>query len=130
MLNRFLKLPAPALLLAFATSACGVFGADPVEVRVTNDSAVPFDQVSLFTADGIEEYSDLAAGASTPFITVSLAYRSATTQVVVGTDTARLQVIDFVGETPLDGARYSYALDVIGGPGDLQLTQTLRREGR
>jgi hypothetical protein len=60
---------------------------------------------------------------------VSSAYRSATTQVVLDGDTLRLQVIDYVGEEPLDAGRYTYVLSVFGvGTARPVLRQVLRQD--
>ena len=55
------------------------------------------------------------------------AYDYATAQVVTGVDTARLQVIDFVGETPLDGGRYTYVLAFFEG-NPTSLIQTFQKD--
>ncbi len=57
--------------------------------------------------------------ASTPeeslYVEVTKAYRIASAQVVVGQDTARIQVIDYVGESPLESGRYTYIFRVFEG---------------
>jgi hypothetical protein len=107
---------ALALGLGGMLAACGsvLGGEDPVQVRLENASTVTFETATLFSADGSHTFQDVAPGAMTPYVTVSMAYRSATTEVVIPGDTLRLQVIDFVGEEPLDPGRYTYVLSVIG----------------
>jgi hypothetical protein len=59
---------------------------------------------------------------------VEKAYRIASTWVVTGSDTVRLQVIDFVGEKPLNPGRYTYVLGFFeGNPTGLTLNLTKDR---
>jgi hypothetical protein len=104
------------LLLSLLSWGCGIIGPDsPVEVRVRNESDLTFDEgVIYFHMDSIT-FPGLQPGESTPYKEVERAYDYATAQVVTGADTARLQVIDFVGETPLDGGEYTYVLAFFEG---------------
>ena len=100
-----------------------------VMVRLVNASTVTMSRATLYTSEGPVTFENLEAGAAAPYISVTVAYRFATTEVVVASDTLRLQVIDFVGETPLDPGLYSYLLDVIDlGTPNPSLTQEFRRE--
>jgi hypothetical protein len=101
---------APALVV-FSVLACGFL--DPnetVEVRVMNGSEVLLDEGILHLPGDSIVFSGLQPGLSTPYQEVAQAYRIATVQVVVAQDTARLQVIDYVGETRLSPGRYTYVL--------------------
>lgn len=117
-------------ILVGALTGCGdAFGNGSVEVRVENASDVRYDEATLYTLDGPRTYADLAPGARSPYVSVSAAYRSATTQVVLDGDTLRLQVIDYVGEEPLDAGRYTYVLSVSGvGTAWPALRQVLRQD--
>jgi len=117
-------------ILVGALTGCGDgFGTGSVEVRVENASDVRYDEATLYTLDGPRTYVDLAPGARSPYVSVSAAYRSATTQVVLEDDTLRLQVIDYVGEEPLDAGRYTYVLSVSGvGTARPVLRQVLRQD--
>jgi len=101
----------PALLSAVLLLGCGAFGPDePVEVRVRNATAVTFDEGVLYLPGDSILFPGLKPGEATPYREVEKAYRIATNRVVSGTDTARLQVIDFVGERPLRPGRYTFVL--------------------
>ena len=117
-------------ILVGALAGCGgFFTPDAVEVRVENASDVWYDEATLYTLDGPRTYSDLAPGARSEYVSVSAAYRSVTTQVVLDGDTLRLQVIDYVGEDPLAAGRYTYVLTVSGvGTATPVLRQLLRRD--
>jgi hypothetical protein len=100
-----------ALILALFLGGCDILGLDdPVEIRVRNASSVTFDEGVLYSHSDSIVFVDLEAGRTTPYKEVERAYPIATTQVTTGPDTTRLQVIDFVGEKPLEPGRYTYAL--------------------
>lgn len=101
--------------VALLASGCGILdiGGD-VEVRVRNNSGVLLDEVTLLLPRETVTYSELAPSQSSPYVAVEKAYRIATVEVVAAQDTARLQVIDYVGETPLKAGRYTYVLLVFG----------------
>jgi hypothetical protein len=98
------------------------------EVRVENGSPLTFDAVSYWAGGNEVSHGALASGDSTPYVEANGAYGYTTTQVVVGADTVRLQVIDYVGETPLVSGRYSYVLRIEGQPGSRTLLQELRHD--
>lgn len=120
-----------ALFLGLTACACGLvdLGAGPVEVRLQNGSAgLTFSTATLFTTEGPLTYRDVGPGEFTPYVEVEKAYRIATTEVIVEADTLRLQVIDFVGEEPLEPGRYTYVLTVSDANGEHRLlTQELHR---
>ena len=119
-----------ALLLAATGFGCGVIDpAGPVEVRLQNASSFTFDEAALYTSEGEFTYTDVGPGEATPYVEVETAYRIATTQVVIDVDTFRLQVIDFVGEEPLDGGQYSYVISVLTfGNQPTSVTQEIRKD--
>jgi hypothetical protein len=120
------------LAMAFAgtVAACDdLSGTEDVEVRLENASPVTMSTATLYTSEGPQTFQDLGPGNATPYVPVTTAYRIATTEVVIQDDTLRLQVIDFVGEEPLPGGRYSYVLAVHGiGSAHLTLSQELRED--
>lgn len=98
-------------------SACGILSPDgTVEVRLENISRIQVDEVQLYLPDTTLTVRNFPPDSPTPYLEVRRAYRMATVQAVLGSDTARLQVIDFVMEAPLHRGRYSYLLDVFPGP--------------
>ena len=101
----------PVALLIF--TGCDTLGLDgSVSIRVRNDSNLTFEGGILYLVGDSILFPGLGPGQTTPYREVEKAYRFATTQVVTGSgiDTARLQVIDFVGEQPLDEGRYTFSL--------------------
>ena len=106
------------LLAAFAAvvSGCGILDRDgEVEVRVRNGSGVVLDEATLFLPNGPLVHFDLDPGEESLYVEVSKAYRIASAEVVVGQDTARIQVIDYVGESELKPGRYTYIFQLLEG---------------
>jgi len=108
---------------------CNPFSSgDPVEARVRNGSSLTFDGGVLYVHRDSITFTALEPGQATPYREVERAYRIASTWVVTGSDTARLQVIDFVGEEPLSPGRYTYVLGFLeGNPTSLTLDLTKDR---
>lgn len=102
---------------------CGILIPDePVEIRVRNGSSLTFDEGVVYAYWDSVVFDALDPGQETPYEEVKKAYRIATAQVITGSDTARLQVIDYVGETPLEGGKYTYVLSFFeGNPKSLDL---------
>jgi len=110
-------------------AACDTLGLPgSVEVRVENQSTLTFSAVEYFAGSDLTTVPLLEPGRSSPYVEADGAYAYTTIQVVVEADTLRLQVIDYVGETPLSGGRYTYVLSVDGPSGSRTLLQELRHD--
>lgn len=103
----------------------------PAEIRIENGSTVSYDLASYWAGNDLLTYTDLGPGQASPYVTSDGdIYGYTTTTVVVGADTLHMQVIDYVGETPLSGGRYTYVLTAVTNPdGSRHLTQALRDDG-
>ena len=93
-----------------------------VSVRIRNDSAVTFDRVEVGFYNGPTfDYGLVRSGASSQYRTPrDRAYQYAKVVVTVGGERLVYQPVDFVGETPLEPGRFTYALSVTD-EGDLSL---------
>ena len=100
-----------AVCLALVVTACDTlpFIGGNVQVRVENATALTFTEVRIYW-EPMHTFSDLAPGDRTAYVTVDRAYSIATVVAVTATDSTRIQVIDFVGEEPLDDGRYTFVL--------------------
>ena len=106
----------PVALALLFLWGCDTLGLDdPVEIRVQNASTLTFEEGVLYSYWDSVIFQGLDPGQKTPYKEVRRAYRIATAQVVTGLDTARLQVIDYVGEKSLDGGKYTYLLSFFEG---------------
>ena len=109
--------PLLLALLAGCPRIVGPDGDDGVALRVANESAQAFERVIVRWPGLNQEFGPIASGASSDYRAVDFAHRYAYIEVHLANDTLILQTIDYVGESPLPGGRYTYALDVdSGGP--------------
>ena len=111
-------------------TGCDTLGLDgPVQIRVRNDSDLTFEEGILYLVGDSILFPGLGPGQATPYREVEKSYRFATAQVVTGNgaDTARLQVIDFVGEEPLDKGRFTFSLFFFEG-NPKSLSQELEKD--
>jgi hypothetical protein len=114
--------------LVLGSTGCDILGLDgAVDIRVRNASSLTFDEGVLYVHMDSILFPGLEPGQATPYQEVDRGYRIATTQVVTGPDTARLQVIDFVGEEPLDPGRYTFVLSFFEG-NPTSLVQELKKD--
>jgi hypothetical protein len=103
-----------ALTLALACETI-VVSTEPVEFRVENVSGEVMQGVRVGFPAREVSYGNVGPGDITGYRTVDRAYRYAWVQTVVEEDTLTLQPIDYVGETLLDGGRYTYRLGLSEG---------------
>lgn len=113
MRNGFLVLLLLTLVLACETIVSG--SPDRLEIRVENASASLMEDVLVWFPDQRVEYGDVEPGAATAYQVIDKAYRYAYVEAAVEGDTLVLQPIDYVGETLLEGGRYTYRLDLFDG---------------
>ncbi|GMR11978.1 MAG: hypothetical protein BMS9Abin29_0164 [Gemmatimonadota bacterium] len=100
-----------AVSLALLVTACDTLpsvGGD-VQVRVENATELTFTEVRVYW-EPMHTFSDLAPGDRTVYVAVDRAYSIVTVVAVTATDSTRIQVIDFVGDEPLDDGRYTFVL--------------------
>ena len=123
----FLTLAALALPLHGCSDVVEM-GTD-VQLRLENASDQRFDRITVHTPDGPKVFVDLEAGSRTAYVFLTMSYRYATTEVVIGRDTLRLQAIDFVGEEPLPTGSYTFVYDLTGDGPPFGLTLALVTNG-
>ncbi len=79
-----------------------------INIRIKNNNSFAYDRVEV---SGTEEaYENVAAGASSAYLVYEEAYQFASVTITAGEESYTLQVIDFVGETPLGLGFYTYEL--------------------
>lgn len=113
--------------LAVATAACSspFEPSGDVHIRVANESSFAFGRVEVGFPESSVDYGSVKAHSVSTYSRVESAYRYAYIEVQIGGEELRIQPIDYVGETPLEPGRYTYALNVtIEG----YLTLTLRED--
>lgn len=88
----------------------------PTLLRVENATEWTMEELIVYVTPPIE-VDRLEAGERTDYREVDRAYRIATVNVRIDGTPDGLQVIDFVGESPLGPGRFTYRLQVDGEPG-------------
>jgi hypothetical protein len=103
-----------AILLHVLVASCdNPFAASgDIEIRISNESSVAFDDVDVVFPEDSVDYGLVPAHGRSAYRGVSVAYRYALIIVKVGGQERRLQPIDYVGETELRPGRYTYLLDL------------------
>lgn len=94
------------------TGGTGNSGQGSIEIRVANRSDRDFDRVVVTFDPGRVDYGAVAKGATSEYRRIQQAYRYALVEVTASGQTFRFHPIDFVGETPLEPGRYTYALSI------------------
>jgi hypothetical protein len=95
-----------------------------VQIRVENISDIDFDTVEVM---GIP-YGEVVSGDFSDYHTFDKAYRIASVTVNADNREYRLTVIDYVGEEPLEGGRYTLRLNILNPTYEGSLTQEMVRD--
>ena len=115
------------LLAALIIGGCGLVNSvengGAVLLRVTNASDNDFQSVFVSFPQGDAEFGAVAAGEVTAYRELPGAYHYGYVEVVAEGDTLRMMPIDYVGEKPLQGGRYTFVLDVDGQNLDLEFVR-------
>jgi hypothetical protein len=100
-----------ARLLACALVMTGCFGPDQVETRACNDTESDF---ATFEYGGHGDHGPLRPGGCTVYtVAHTPVYRYTAVRLTIEEGPIELLPIDFVGETPLPGGKWSYRLSNI-----------------
>lgn len=106
---------ALAVLLLGCSSAFESPGDGDIQIRIANASSASFSNVAVIFPEQEVDYGAVPVGRSSNYRRVTVAYAYARIDVQIGSTELRIQPIDYVGETPLQPGRYTYALDIIDG---------------
>ncbi len=83
------------------------------KLRIINQSNIPLHNLVVVFPDERIEFGDVPGGATTEYRDVPQGvYRYAAYNVEVNGQTYEQPVVDWVGETPLQGENFTYTLDV------------------
>lgn len=115
------------LFVALIIGGCGlansVENGGAVLLRVTNVSETDFESVFVSFPQGDADFGEVAAGEITSYHELPGAYHYGYVEVVAEGDTLRMMPIDYVGEKPLEGGRYTFVLDIEGQNLDLEFVR-------
>jgi hypothetical protein len=90
-------------------------GSGAIFIRVRNASQYQFDNIVVTSPGGQNTYGTVAIGQSSDYKAFSQAYRYAQLNLAIQGQALQLLPTDYVGETPLQPGRYTYAVDVTNG---------------
>ena len=86
-------------------------------LRVTNAGARSIEGLTVIFPDERVAFGDVAVGSTTTYRGVSKGvFRYAAYEYRVGASTVSQPVIDWVGEEPMPGQAFTYALEAVEGP--------------
>jgi hypothetical protein len=129
-MRRSLRLPNGAYLLSvlLCLGGCGWLDSEinpePPRLRITNVGSTPILGLSVvFPYDRIS-FGDIPVGATTQYKAVpSGVYRAAAYSLRIDGAIVTQPVLDWVGEEPMEGHAFTYALDVDPRRPQLQVVQ-------
>jgi len=110
------------ILIAFSPTSCE--DDNPIQIRVHNLSNLNFDEVEVLG----KNFGQIDAGDFSDYMVFDVAYRTLPVTVRIDSKNYSLVVIDYVGETPLDGGRYTLHLNISDISDENSLTQELVRD--
>ena len=104
---------AVALAAAVAVTGCAATSPSPTSrLRVANRGSAAIQQLALLFQKDEIFFGEVAAGATTSYREVpGGVYRYAAFRFAIGGTTVTQPVIDWVGEEPMDGKAFTYAVD-------------------
>jgi len=105
--------PFVARIFVFAVFVSLLTSCGNLYIRVANRSNTTIESVRVAFPSQTEDYGTIQAHSATDFRKICQAYRYAYIEAVVDGQVAVLRPRDYVGEKPLSGGKYTYALTVI-----------------
>jgi len=85
--------------------------ASGVRIRLSNISQFNFENIIVNTSNGDVAFENLNAGEKSEYKVFQLAYRYAFIELEIDGKTYTIQPVDYVGETPLEIADYTYEIN-------------------
>jgi hypothetical protein len=100
------------MICAYLLIFLSLIGSSNTEIRISNQSKVPIQEVRVQFPSQTESYGTIPAKGVTDYRVVKKAYRYARIEAVVDGKRAILQPIDYVGEKELKAGKYTYILTI------------------
>jgi len=82
-----------------------------INIRLSNISDFNFQNIIVNTSTGNVSFENIDSGQITDYKTFETAYRYAFVELEIDGETYTIQPIDYVGETPLENANYTYQIN-------------------
>lgn len=116
---------ALAILLSVLATGCETEFKEP-QLRVSNDSSTSIENLSVIFPEDQIYFGDIAPGATTDYIVVpNGVYRYAAYEFDLNGQRITQPVIDWVGETPLEGNLFTFTINIDPNRNDWQIIQLI-----
>ena len=120
---------AIVVLVGLVVGACDSTGPGVDSLRVVNAGAAPITALTLSFPDEDVVIGDVGVGQQSPYVTVRHGvYAYASYRFTSGDSVVTQGVIDWVGASPLDGARFTYTLSIVEISGAPYVQQQVTRD--
>ena len=93
-------------------SVCHAQSRPDIAIRIENASNKTFDNVLVKFPEQEENYGRVPSGSTSPYRTVTKAYRYAYVEIKVGDEVGLLLPFDYTGEPLVGPGRYTYRLTI------------------
>ena len=105
------------LLLSLALAACSVLEPDRDSLRVTNTGSVALVDLTVFSPGSEVNFGTINPGETTEYrVMPGGVYHYAAFEYTDTGERVSQPVIDFVGESPMRGSRFTYSLSLRSAP--------------
>ena len=117
-----------ALVLSVALTGCSVLDPDPDSLRITNVGSVALVDVTVFSPGSEVNFGTLNPGETSEYrVLPGGVYHYSAFEYTDNGERVSQPVIDFVGESPMRGSRFTYALSLRSAPNRfLSITSVVR----
>ena len=116
------------LLLSLALTACSVLEPDRDSLRITNTGSVALVDLTVFSPGSEVNFGTINPGETTEYrVMPGGVYHYAAFEFTDNDERVVQPVIDFVGESPMRGSRFTYSLSLRSAPNRfLSITTVVR----
>lgn len=99
-----------------------------VNIRLSNISGETYENIIVQTYKDKIEYNTLEPGQFSEYMVFEDAYRYAYVELTIDDEIYKLEIVDFVGETPLENGNYIYEINAYNQPNGNYLSLTFIEE--
>jgi hypothetical protein len=117
LLRQRINLAAALLAIGGVSGSCELIGPDPQLLRVHNVGSLSLSALSVGFPESLTSFGDIPSDVTTAYVHVpGGVYRYAYYRFSYADHVVDQPVIDFVGETPMEGQRFTYNVRLVQTP--------------